>query len=177
MVHTIVAGQSVSSFDLLIADEEPLHAQRRASYNKLVSEHSLRPAALAPHDAQLEQTLRKLSQVARKRLWLRALLYEDPDDDPTTSATGGRPRSLDSFAETLLASQLHASRHGLHPGALRRPLMPPPLLGEDPPVADAAWCGFDASWASWAVRCFLADNQRRRRQPVSSEGRAAQPLA
>ena len=66
-----------SSFDLLIAEEDPLHAHRRTTLARLLTLRNAPPPALAALDATLEMSLRMLDEAARKRSWLLALVGEE----------------------------------------------------------------------------------------------------
>lgn len=212
-MHTIASGQWTSYCDLLLPEEEPLHAQRRSALHRLTAMDSKRPKALAPLDAKLEHTFRRLAESAAKRQWLQAVLYREDDDkdegdeggeggegagDTTAAedepvnvnvngssgsvaadapaatsamaaaaaAAGRQLRSLPSFASALLDSNVHAARHALRPRMLSTPSLPPPLPAEDdePPAPNAVPRAFDGPWMAFAIKAYLADTQRRRRQ-------------
>ena len=153
----------VSCFDLIVADEEPLHAERAAALARLDVLTSQSAAPLAALDQQLASQLASLQQTARKVEWLDELLLRDEDEgkgeededeeekaeegkgaaatatatssaDAADGTLGGRPRrSAEEFAQVLFESQLHATRHSLQPTMLRTPAIPPLLPTDAPP--------------------------------------------
>ncbi len=82
------------------------------------------------------------------------------------AASGRRLRPLPDFARALLRSNLHAATNVLHPHMLATPCLPPPVPAEHeaPPAPDPVMRAFDGPWATFAIRAYLADTSRRRRQ-------------
>ena len=118
--------------------------------------HRRQGSTLAQLDAQLRGQLDQLRNCALKRQWLRSLLYEpapaaaaaagsskppEAEAGGAAAAGGGKLRSLEDFADALVASQRHASEHALTPAHLR----PQGALGAKP-TGDALRS---------AVQCFL----------------------
>ena len=79
--HVISEGKCVTCCELLLPEDDPLHQQRRTALQRIVAMDAKRPVALLPLNTKLEQTLRKMHDVALKRRWLQALLYRDGAND------------------------------------------------------------------------------------------------
>ena len=189
VAHTIAPGECVSCFDMIVADEEPLHAHRQAALQQLHAQHAECAAPLAALDDELSGQMAAIARTARKVRWLDALLHDDEaggeahgegapgagsdaakveggsgaEQDATQPPPGKRPRSVSDFAQVLFDSQLHASRHALRPGMLRSAVQPPLLPTDEPLDHNSAAHGFDAPWVGWAIKSYLGDRHVRRR--------------